>query len=91
MKLIYMDAETLGDQITQLDKIRKQGLITDREFKRLKKRLLSQLGKLVPIRYRAVDLGQVLNELETLHRLVDEGVLTEKEYSSQKRRMLARL
>lgn len=91
VKLIYMDAEMLGDQITRLDKIRQQGLITDREFKRLKKRLLSQVGKLVPIRYPAVDMGQVLNELETLHRLVDEGVLTEKEYSSQKRRMLARL
>ena len=91
VKLIYMDAETMGVQITRLDEIRKQGLISDKEFKRLKKRLLSQVGMIVPVRQGAIDLGQVLNELESLHRLVKEGVLTDKEYASQKRRMLAHL
>ena len=91
VRLIYMDAETAGDQITRLDKIRKQGLITDREFKRLKKRLLSQIGRMVPVHRRTMDVGQLLNELETLHRLVEEGVLTDREYASQQRRMLARL
>ena len=91
VRLIYMDAETVGNQITRLDELRKQGLITDKEFKRLKKRLLSQMGKMVPISRQAIQVGQLLDELEILYQLFETGVLTDGEYASQKRRMLARL
>ena len=83
------DAEQIFTQIEKLGALRKDKLLTEKEFTKAKKRLLGRIGRYVRATDSAEDAAEVIGQLELLQRLKVEGLLNEAEYAAQKKKLLA--
>ncbi len=83
------DAELIFTQIEKLGALRKQDLLTEKEFTKAKKRLLGRIGRYVRATDSAEDAAEVIGQLELLQRLRVEDLLNEAEYAAQKKKLLA--
>ena len=82
------DAEAIITQIEKLSGLRKQGILTEKEFKKAKGQLLKRLGKFVPIDKNTENSAEVLEQLEQLFKAQSTGVLDEAEFARQKKKLL---
>ncbi len=87
-KLIVADGKKIMRQITRLKDFRDTGIITEKDFKKAKQKLLDRIGEAIPKRKSPKHTAKVLTELEQLYTLEQNGILTVKEYVNKKKSLL---
>ena len=73
--------------IEKLKEMQESGVITEKEFGKVKKRLLNRIGELIP-KNKVDNSVEAISQLEKLYELEHKDILTEKEYNKQKKKML---
>jgi hypothetical protein len=85
--MVLADAGLIMEQIEKLKEMQEGGIITEKEFGKVKKRLLNRIGELIPIN-KVDNSAEAVSQLEKLFELEQRDILTEKEYDKQKKKML---
>ena len=85
--MVLTDADLIIEQIEKLKEMQESGVITEKEFGKVKKRLLNRIGELIP-KNKVNNSTEAVSQLEKLYELEQKDILTEKEYNKQKKKML---
>ena len=85
--MVITDVNLIIEQIEKLKEMQKSGIITEKEFVKVKKRLLNRIGELIP-KNKVDNSAEAVSQLEKLYDLEQRDILTEKEYDKQKKKML---
>jgi hypothetical protein len=85
--MVLTDADLIIEQIEKLKEMQESGVITEKEFGKVKKRLLNRIGELIP-KNKVDNSTEAVSQLEKLYELEQKDILTEKEYDKQKKKML---
>ena len=85
--MVLTDADLIIEQIEKLKEMQESGVITEKEFGKVKKRLLNRIGELIP-KNKEDNSTEAVSQLEKLYELAQKDILTEKEYNKQKKKML---
>ena len=85
--MVLTDADMIINQIKYLKEMEENNIINEKEFKKLKKRLLDRIGKYVE-KKKIHGSKQAINQLEKLFELEQKNILTKKEFNKQKKKML---
>ena len=85
--MVITDVNLIIEQIEKLKEMQESGIITEKEFVKVKKRLLNRIGELIP-KNKVDNSAEAVSQLEKLYDLEQRDILTEKEYNKQKKKML---
>ena len=85
--MVLTDADMIINQIKYLKEMEENNIINEKEFKKLKKRLLNRIGKYVE-KKKIHGSEQAINQIEKLYKLEQNNILTKKEFNKQKKKML---
>ncbi len=85
--MVITDVNLIIEQIEKLKEMQESGIITEKEFVKVKKRLLNRIGELIP-KNKVDNSAEAVSQLEKLYDLEQRDILTEKEYDKQKKKML---
>lgn len=85
---VLTNAEAIITQIEQLSALQKQGILSEKEFKRAKGRLLDRLGQYIPAEKNTENTSEILKQLQQLHESQSAGILDESDFARQKKKLL---
>ena len=85
--MVLTDADMIINQIKYLKEMEENNIINEKEFKKLKKRLLNRIGKYVE-KKKIHGSEQAINQIKKLYKLEQNNILTKKEFNKQKKKML---
>ena len=87
--LVTLSAEEIARDIVSFNKLLEQGVISEREFFRVKKTLLNRIGMSVNPETGVISMTEIIDQLKTLYRMQNKQLLTRREYQQQKKKLLA--
>ncbi|HIC38350.1 MAG TPA: SHOCT domain-containing protein [Candidatus Marinimicrobia bacterium] len=87
-ELEFADTEQILTDIELLKAMMEKGMITEKEFQKAKKKLLSRIGELVPNQNAESNVSVLMQQLVWFRELEQRDILTEDEYNEQKKDIL---
>lgn len=87
--LVVVTADQIADEIIALNDLMTRGMITKKDYGRVKKTLLNRIGMSVNPEAEGASTIEIISQINTLYRMQSSQLLTEQEYLKQKKKLLA--
>lgn len=84
---VLADVDQIFKQVVKLKEIKEKGIITAKEYDKVKKRLIDRVGKLIPSK-KLKNSSDAIIQLEKMHKMKETEILTSDEFEKKKKRML---
>ena len=84
---VLADVDQIFKQVVKLKEMKEKGIITAKEYDKVKKRLIDRVGKLIPSK-KLKNSSDAIIQLEKMHKMKDTEILTSDEFEKKKKRML---
>ena len=81
------DVDQIFKQVIKLKEMKEKGIITAKEYDKVKKRLIDRVGKLIPSK-KLKNSSEAIIQLEKMYGMKESEILTSDEYEKKKKRML---
>ena len=84
---VLADVDQIFKQVVKLKEMEEKGMITSKEYDKVKKRLINRVGKLLPSR-KLKNSSDAINQIEKMFNMQEKEFLSRKEFDKKKKRML---
>ena len=84
---VLADVDQIFKQVVKLKEMKEKGIITAKEYDKVKKRLIDRVGKLIPSK-KLKNSSDAIIQLEKMHKMKETEILTSDEFEKKKKRML---
>ena len=84
---VLADVDQIFKQVVKLKEMEEKGMITSKEYDKVKKRLINRVGKLVPSK-KLKNSSDAINQIEKMFNMQEKEFLSRKEFDKKKKRML---
>ena len=81
------DVDQIFKQVVKLKEMKEKGIITAKEYDKVKKRLIDRVGKLIPSK-KLKNSSDAIIQLEKMYGMKESEILTSDEFEKKKKRML---